>query len=352
MGASSLATLYAQRERLQLGSTYAVVGNMHNVASGYSNDCSSSPHKTDFTRVLTWNVGGGAGTLRDRDKLRFLTNTMLQQHVHLACITEGKVTLKELKRLLRQVNMHLHFRAFGKNGDVTWLVQTAVADKVVQTLDLQETRISGLVLAGECKQRTLVLGMYGFSGSTTDSRSARLQQELWEYITPLVTAAQRKGHHVCVLGDFNVVPTADLTSSERPLQTAIGHFCSWQQALQLDNALLTACPGASLEKGFFSRSRLTKDGAQLALLDHIMASRGLTHGAGVLVMPAGAAGRTDRWGDHDAVVADLNLGFSPLPSQAKRPPIRWAHSYSPLDWEKLNTDSDVSDELDALLFWF
>ena len=66
-------------------------------------------------------------------------------------------------------------------------------------------------------------------------------------------------------------------------------------------------------------------------------------------MPAGAAGRTDRWGDHDAVVADLNLGFSPLPSQAKRPPIRWAHSYSPLDWERLNTDSDVSDELDALL---
>ena len=152
MEASSLATLYAQRERLQLGSTYAVVGNMHNVASGYSNDCSSSPHKTDFTRVLTWNVGGGAGTLRDRDKLRFLTNTMLQQHVHLACITEGKVTLKELKRLLRQVNMHLHFRAFGKNGDVTWLVQTAVADKVVQTLDLQETEgtlVPGVVAAHE-----------------------------------------------------------------------------------------------------------------------------------------------------------------------------------------------------------
>ena len=171
----------------------------------------------------------------------------------------------------------------------------------------------------------------GFSGSPTDSRSARLQQELWEYITPLVLAAQRKGHHVCVLGDFNVVPTADLTSSERPLQTTIGHFCSWQQALQLDNSLLTACPRASLAGGFFSRSRWTKDGAQLALLDHIMASRGLTHGAGVLVMPAGAAGRTDRWGDHDAVVADLNLGFSPLPSQAKRPPIRWAHSHSPLD---------------------
>ena len=278
MAESSLATLYEQRERLQLGNTFTMVGNLHNVASGYDTGCSPSPHKTDFTRVLTWNVGGGSGTLRDRDKLVFLTNTMLQQHVHIACITEGKVTLKVLRRLLRQVNMHLHFRAFGKNGDVAWLVQTAVADKVVQTLDLEETRISGLVLAGECKQRTLVLGMYGFSGSTTDSRSARLQQELWEYITPLVLAAQRKGHHVCVLGDFNVVPTADLTSSERPLQTTIGHFCSWQQALQLDNSLLTACPRASLAGGFFSRSRWTKDGAQLALLDHIMASRGFLMG--------------------------------------------------------------------------
>jgi hypothetical protein len=64
---------------------------------------------------MCWNVGGGAGTLRDKEKLQFLAHTMLQQRVH---ITEGKVTLKELKRLLRQINMHLHFRAFGKNGDV------------------------------------------------------------------------------------------------------------------------------------------------------------------------------------------------------------------------------------------
>ena len=242
--------LYLRREQLQLGNSFTMVGNLHNIVSAFTATPLPAETQADFTRVMCWNVGGGMGTLRSTEKLRFLTNTMLQQRVHLACITEGKVTLKELKRLLRQVNMHLHFRAFGKNGEVAWLVQTAVADKVVQTLDLQETRISGLVLAGECKQRTLVLGMYGFSGSTTDSRSARLQQELWEYITPLVMAAHRKGHHVCVLGDFNVVPTADLTSSERPLQTAIGHFCSWQQALQLDNALLTACPGASLAGGF------------------------------------------------------------------------------------------------------
>ena len=95
-GESSLATLYAQRERMQLGNTYTLVGNLHNVVSGYGNDCPPSTQQTDFTRVLTWNVGGGPGTLRDRDKLCFLTSTMLQQHVHIACITEGKVTLKVL----------------------------------------------------------------------------------------------------------------------------------------------------------------------------------------------------------------------------------------------------------------
>ena len=85
MAESSLATLYEQRERLQLGNTFTMVGNLHNAASGYGTGCSPSPHKTDFTRVLTWNVGGGSGTLRDRDKLVFLTSTMLQQHVHIAC---------------------------------------------------------------------------------------------------------------------------------------------------------------------------------------------------------------------------------------------------------------------------
>ena len=60
MAESSLATLYEQRERLQLGNTFTMVGNLHNVASGYDTGCSPSPHKTDFTRVLTWNVGGGA----------------------------------------------------------------------------------------------------------------------------------------------------------------------------------------------------------------------------------------------------------------------------------------------------
>jgi hypothetical protein len=48
-------------------------------------------------------------------------------------------------------------------------------------------------------------------------------------------------------------------------------------------------------------------------------------------------------------VADLDLGFQPTPSQAKRPGIRWAHTFSPQDWHELNTDLTVSNELDALL---
>ena len=48
-------------------------------------------------------------------------------------------------------------------------------------------------------------------------------------------------------------------------------------------------------------------------------------------------------------MADLDLGFQPTPSQAKRPGIRWAHTFSPQDWHELNTDLAVSNELDALL---
>ena len=54
---NSIASLYRQREQQQLGDTFTMVGNLHNVASGYDTGCSSSPLQTDFTRVLTWNVG-------------------------------------------------------------------------------------------------------------------------------------------------------------------------------------------------------------------------------------------------------------------------------------------------------
>ena len=85
------AELYAQRERLQLGNSFTMIGNLHNVASSYSATPPPVERQADFTRVMCWNAGGGTGTLRDREKLRFLASTMLQQRVHLACITEGKV---------------------------------------------------------------------------------------------------------------------------------------------------------------------------------------------------------------------------------------------------------------------
>ena len=115
------------------------------------------------------------------------------------------------------------------------------------------------------------------------------------------------------------VPGAEFTSSLRPLPTAIEDFQEWQQGLGLSNALLQGAPKASVEAGYFSRSRRSRHGAELSLLDHILATPELCRGAGILVLPAGATGRTDRLGDHDAIVADLDLGFQPIPSQAKRP---------------------------------
>jgi hypothetical protein len=88
---------------------------------------------------------------------------------------------------------------------------------------------------------------------------------------------------------------------------------------------------------------------ELSLLDQVFATPGLANGSGILTLPAGAVGRTDRLGDHDAVVVDLNLGFQPTPPLAKRPGIVWAHSYSPKDWNQLNTDHEVLDTIDTLL---
>jgi hypothetical protein len=134
-----------------------------------------------------------------------------------------------------------------------------------------------------------------------------------------------------------------------PLKLLLTHFQEWRQGLGLSNALLQGDPKASVATGYFSRSRRSRHGTELSLLDHILVTPELCRGAGILVLPAGATGRTDRLGDHDAIVADLDLGFQPTPSQAKRPRIRWAHTFSPQDWHELNTDSAVSDDLDVLL---
>ena len=113
---------------------------------------------SDFMRVLCLNVGGGPGTLRDPDKLAFIAFTLLQQGVHIACLTESGIKRNGLTAALKSIGLNRKFRAFGQNGHISWLVREPVADKVVGRLEYEGGRIAGLVLAGACRQRTFILG--------------------------------------------------------------------------------------------------------------------------------------------------------------------------------------------------
>ena len=134
--------LYHQREQLQMGVDFNVIGNLHNWARIWTDEVLPTPRISATTRVMCWNAGGGAGTLKDDDKLRFLTLTMLQQHIHVACLTEGKANCRDLQAALKRIGMGAHFRAEGKNGTVAWLVQAPVADKIVGRLEYEGGRIA------------------------------------------------------------------------------------------------------------------------------------------------------------------------------------------------------------------
>ena len=216
--------LYQNREKLQLGSEFHVVGNLHNWTSEWNDEVLPTPRISATTRMMCWNAGGGAGTLKDEDKLRFLTLTMLQQHIHVVCLTEGKASCQDLRVALKRIGMSAHFRAEGKNGTVAWLVQTPTADKIVGRLEYEGGRIAGLVLAGSCHQRTVVLGVYGYAGSSTEMQATLLQRGLWRQLRQIIIANQEKKHNIVVLGDLNVLPGAEFTSSLRPLPTAIEDF--------------------------------------------------------------------------------------------------------------------------------
>ena len=345
----SVEEAFAQRQKLQLGSEFQVIGDLRNWTRYWSHDVSSTVEYTDFTRVLCLNVGGSSGTLRDPDKLSFLAFTLIQQGIHVACLTESGIRRNDLTAGLRRIGLERQFRAFGLNGKISWLVREPVADKVVSRLDFDGGRISGLVLAGACRQRTIIFGVYGHSGSSTDNQPASRQAALWSQLGSLVQANQELEHHIVVLGDFNVLPATSFTTSRQALTSSIEDFLSWQSAARLSNVLLQGSPEASLTRGFFTRSRTSRHGVELSLLGHVLASPGLSGGAGILILPAGAVGRTERFGDHDAVVADLNFGFKPAPPLAKRPGITWAHTYSPKAWHQLNSDPKVSDTIDTLL---
>ena len=323
-------TAFERRARLHLGSEFQVIGDLRNWRQGWSSEVDPTMRPTIFTRVLGLNVGGGSGTLRDPEKLSFITFALIQQGIHVACLTESGIKRNDLTAALRRIGMEREFRAFGLNGKISWLIREPVADKVVARLDYEGGRISGLVLAGACKQRTIFFGVYGHAGASTDNQHAQRQAGLWSRLEELIKPNQELGHHVIVLGDFNVLPASTFTTSRKALKSSIEEFLNWQSTLGLSNLLLQGSPEASLRRGFFTRSHTSQNGVELrvSLLDHIMAPANLSGGAGILTLPAGAVGRTDRFGDHDAVVADLNLGFQPVPPLAKRPGIVWAHSYS------------------------
>jgi len=82
---------FDKREKLHLGSDFHVIGDLKNWQRGWSHDVSSTIPPTDFTRVLCLNVGGGPGTLKDPDKLAFIAYALLQQGVHIACLTESGI---------------------------------------------------------------------------------------------------------------------------------------------------------------------------------------------------------------------------------------------------------------------
>ena len=267
---------FEQRARLHLGTELGLVGNLHNWNRVWSHEVDLTAQSTTFTRVLCLNVGGGRGTLRDPEKLSFLTFALIQQGIHVACLTESGIKRNDLTAALRRVGMEREFRAFGQNGKISWLVREPVADKVVAKLDYEGGRISGLVLAGACKQRTFFFGVYGHAGASTDNQLARRQADLWSRLEGLAKPNQERGHHVIVLGDFNVLPSATFTTSQRALKSSIEDLLVWQSALGLSNVLLQGFPEASLRQGFFTRSHRSQRGAELSLLDHIMAPASLS----------------------------------------------------------------------------
>ena len=79
---STARSLFDLRLSHQLSSEYAILGDLplHAKAPSASQPLNQGP----LTRVMTWNVGGGAGTLDSPDKLSFVCRTMLCQGVQIA----------------------------------------------------------------------------------------------------------------------------------------------------------------------------------------------------------------------------------------------------------------------------
>jgi exonuclease III len=243
---SRARALFHARSALHLGESYSSVGDIPNLSSTYHSNASATNGKNILTRIITWNVGGADGTLADPVKLEFLCNTMLLQGIHIALITESHADVASVKQKLRELHLHAKFRVRGQGKLLAWLIRTDTADRIVQDPSLSCGRISGIVLAGACQTRTLIIGLYGISGASTDHHCSRAQQELLASLVPTITDNQKLKHHIIVLGDFNVTPGHAWSTSASSLSASISHLESWRSILGLTNALLERTPAARL----------------------------------------------------------------------------------------------------------
>jgi len=228
---SRARALFHARSALHLGKSYSSVGDIPNFSSTYHTNTSASIGNNILTRIITWNVGGADGTLTDPVKLEFLCNTMLIQDIHIALITECHADVASVKQKLRELHLHSKFRVRGQGKLLAWLIRTDTAGRIVQDLSLSCGRVSGIVLAGACRTRTLIIGIYGISGASTDHHCSRAQQELLASLVPTITDNQKLKHHVIVLGDFNVTPGHSWSTSAASLSTSISHLESWRTSL-------------------------------------------------------------------------------------------------------------------------
>ena len=121
--------LFDLRHSHQLSSEYTILGDLPLHAKVPS--ASQPPNSGPLTRVMTWNVGGGAGTLDSPEKLSLICHTMLCQGIQIACINEGRATRQTTKAGLRELRLQDSFCAFGHGTQVVWLVQTALAGRIV-----------------------------------------------------------------------------------------------------------------------------------------------------------------------------------------------------------------------------
>ena len=153
--ASSAEEAFMRREKLHFGSDFQVIGDLRNWTRGWSHEVTSAVRSTDFTRVLCLNVGGGPGTLRDPEKLSFIAFTLIQQDIHVACLTESRIKRNELTAALKDIGLERQFRA-SPDGWETWFKRFPASSGLIALTRpvLLATSANGLMRASVVVART------------------------------------------------------------------------------------------------------------------------------------------------------------------------------------------------------